>query len=167
MKNLERLNALPLPVRASVSVAAGMLLLNACSGLESAPQPNPHSETTSSAPSAEPVLPPLSSGSSESGGTEMPSFQFDNQVNGSSKVRTYPDVSKFQSGEATSGVYDGGETYAIECTTHGSKVAVSKGEKQQSSDIWYRILGVPGEVDYVPAVYGKATIPQGQKVAEC
>jgi hypothetical protein len=96
----------------------------------------------------------------------MPSFQFDNRVNGSDKAYTYPDISEPQPNKTTSGVYNGGETYAIECTTRGSQVAANSDEKQ-SSDVWYRILGVPGETEYVPAVYGHATIPQGQHLPKC
>ncbi len=119
--------------------------------------------TESAAPSAEPVLPSTTQG----GPGSTASYQFNYRGGGSKIILVYPGTSTSAEDTKSNAQYYSGETYAIECQEQGRTVKTGPGEQPVESNVWYRLMVEPGDVQYASQTYGDITIPKDVTIPEC
>lgn len=70
-------------------------------------------------------------------------------------IEVYPGVSESAHDHEQNGTFNDGDTVAIQCKKTGRTVNSHPelGEPKRSSNLWFRIIGSPGKVQYASEVY--------------
>lgn len=137
----------------ALAMAAGGLVLAGCGGETKAATTTSTLRTTSSTTLKDDteLLPPANIDD-----PETPMLVFD-YLNGNSKViRVYPGVSDSKADHIANGTFYDGESVPAECKTEGRHLeSVPPETPYRESNMWIRIQGTPGEIQYATAVYTK------------
>ncbi|MFD8492282.1 hypothetical protein [Amycolatopsis sp. NPDC059657] len=99
----------------------------------------------------------------QAGGPTTPSANegqpliFDDLGGGSPIIQVYPGASGVPGDKVANGTFNSGDRVTALCKTRGRSVssAPQLGEQPRTSEIWFRIIGIPGMRQYATAVYVK------------
>ena len=96
-------------------------------------------------------------------------FRFDALGGGSPYIRVFPGVQDTPADLVPNGGYNHGDVVPALCRTTGRLVTSdpSVGERPRESDIWVRIAGSPGQVQYARLTYGDMTPENLAALPDC
>jgi hypothetical protein len=96
-------------------------------------------------------------------------FRFDALGGGSPYIRVFPGVQDTPSDLIANGRYNHGDVVPALCRTIGrlEKSDPSVGERPREPDVWVRIAGSPGEVQYARLTYGEMAQQDLDALPEC
>jgi hypothetical protein len=82
-------------------------------------------------------------------------IKFDDLGGGSSIISVYPGVQAIERDKTPSGTFRSGDVVAAVCKAQGRTIHSdpSSGERQQSSNMWVRIQGSPGKLQFATLTY--------------